>query len=211
MTAISPYLTYVTALAIAAVIPGPGVAALIGQALGRGLRAALMFLIGITLGDVAYLTIAVLGLSALTTLFAGALVLIKLAGGAYLLYLGTVFWRSKAGLTQVQSAKPASDAKTLTAGFALTLGNPKTIVFYLALLPAVMDLDQVSAGQWAGMAVLTILVLLVTLAPYAILANRARKALTDPRALHRLNRAAALVIGGAGAVILVQAMQAVIG
>ena len=53
MDSFAPLLTYAAALAVAAVIPGPGVAALVGQALGNGLRPALFFLIGITLGDVA--------------------------------------------------------------------------------------------------------------------------------------------------------------
>jgi threonine/homoserine/homoserine lactone efflux protein len=206
----TPYLTYASALAIAAVIPGPGVAALVGQALGQGLRAALWFLIGITLGDVAYLTIAVLGLAALTSVFAGALVVIKAAGGAYLVFLGYRFWTSQSGLIAVQRATRASDLKTLSSGFALTMGNPKTIVFYLALLPAVMDLGRVDAAQWAGMAALTVIVLLVTLSPYVLLANRARNALRDPRAQHRLARAAGLIIGGAGAVILIQAAMRVL-
>lgn len=207
---IAPYLTYATALAIAAVIPGPGVAALIGQSLGGPLRTALFFLGGIILGDIAYLTIAVAGLAALTTLIPSAFIAIKLASGAYLLFIGYTFWTSKAGLTKIQSAAPKSDLKTLIAGLILTLGNPKTIVFYLALLPSVMDLRAVHPSGWAILAAVTALVLAATLSPYALLANRARKAMTNPKTLTRLNQAAALVIGGAGGVIFVQAVAALV-
>lgn len=206
---ITPYLTYATALAIAAAIPGPGVAALIGQALGAPLRTALAFLIGIILGDIAYLTIAVAGLTALTTLIPSAFTAIKLASGAYLLFIAYKFWTSTAGLTKIHSATPKSDTKTLLAGLILTLGNPKTIVFYLALLPGVMNLQNVHAAQWAILAALTAVILTLVLTPYALLANRARKAMSNPKTLTRLNRAAALIIGGAGAVILLQAMRAV--
>jgi threonine/homoserine/homoserine lactone efflux protein len=207
---ISPYLTYATALAIAAVIPGPGVAALIGQSLGGPLRTALFFLIGIILGDIAYLTIAVAGLTALTALIPSAFTAIKLASGVYLIFIGYKFWTNKSGLTKIQSATARSDLKTLMAGLLLTLGNPKTIVFYLALLPSVMDLRTVHPAQWAVLAALTALVLMATLSPYVFLAHRARKTMTNPKALTRLNQAAALVIGGAGAVILIQAMMGVV-
>lgn len=70
MDSFAPLLAYTAALAIAAVIPGPGVAALVGQALGNGLRAALFFLGGIALGDVVWLSVAVAGLAALAQVFA---------------------------------------------------------------------------------------------------------------------------------------------
>ena len=65
MDSFAPLVAYAAALAIAAVIPGPGVAALVGQALGRGLRPSLFFLGGIALGDVVWLTVAIAGLAAL--------------------------------------------------------------------------------------------------------------------------------------------------
>ena len=86
------YLAYAAALAIAAVIPGPGVAALVGQALGGSFRSCFFFLAGLALGDVVYLTVAVAGLAAVASLFSGAVVIIKILSGAYLLYLAWQFW-----------------------------------------------------------------------------------------------------------------------
>lgn len=208
MEIIAPFLAYAAALSIAAVIPGPGIAALVGQALGGNLRAALFFLSGIALGDVVYLTVAVAGLAAVVQIFAGAFLLIKILGGAYLLYIAYAFWTSKGGLARVQASGARTGGRAFLAGFAVTLGNPKTIVFYLALLPTVMDLSGVGIGEWAGLAVLTLLILYVVLVPYALLATRARSLMTRPAALRRLNRSAAAVIGGAGALILGQAALA---
>ena len=105
MTGLGPLIAYAAALAVAAVIPGPGVAALVGQSLGGGLRAALFFLAGLVLGDLVYLTIAVAGLAALAQVFAGAFLVVKVLGGLYLVYLGVAFWKARAGLTQIDRSE----------------------------------------------------------------------------------------------------------
>lgn len=208
MDMIAPFLAYAAALSIAAVIPGPGVAALVGQALGGDQRASLFFLSGIALGDLVYLTVAVAGLAAVAQVFAGAFLLVKILGGAYLLYIAWAFWTSRGGLTEVHALGARRGGRALLAGFMVTLGNPKTIVFYLALLPTVLDLNAVGFGEWAGLAALTLVILYVVLLPYALLAGRARRLMAEPAALRRLNRAAAGVIGSAGALILGQAALA---
>ncbi|GHG82393.1 LysE family translocator [Pseudodonghicola xiamenensis] len=208
MDMIAPFLAYAAALSIAAVIPGPGIAALVGQALGSGTRTAVFFLSGIALGDLVYLTVAVAGLAAVAQVFAGAFLLVKLLGGAYLLYIAWVFWTSRGGLTEVHALRARRGGRAFLAGFTVTLGNPKTIVFYLALLPTAMDLSKVGVGEWAGLAALTLVILYAVLLPYALLAGRARRLLGRPAALRRLNCGAAAVIGGAGALILGQAALA---
>lgn len=208
MDSLAPLLTYAAALAIAAVIPGPGVAALVGQALGNGLRSALFFLGGIALGDVIWLTIAVAGLAALAQIFAGALLVVKILGGAYLVWLAWKFWTSPTGLIRAEGARQQSGMRSCLAGLTVTLGNPKTIIFYMALLPSVLDLRQVHPGQWSLLTLLTVLVLFAVLSPYAVLAAKARGMMKSGQALARINRAAAGIIGAAGVLILGQAAQA---
>lgn len=205
MDILTPLITYCVALSIAAAIPGPGIAGLIGQSLGNGLRASIFFIIGIALGDIAYLTVAIAGLAAIAQLFSGAFLAIKVFGGTYLIYLAYKFWVSEAGLTNVESSKNRSGLSALLAGFAVTLGNPKTIIFYLALLPTVLDLNAVGLSEWLLLSTLTVAVLFATLTPYAVLAYRARKMMSSSEALLRLNRFAAGIIGAAGMFILGQA------
>ncbi|MCE7030392.1 LysE family translocator [Jiella avicenniae] len=205
MTAIAPYLAYAAALGVAAFIPGPGVAGLVGQSLGNGLRASLFFLAGLALGDLVYLAVAVAGLAALVEIFAEALLVVKILGGAYLVYLGVVFWNNRGGLANLRAAKARSGLKAFLAGFTLTLGNPKTIVFYLALLPTVLDLHAVGVSEWSVLSILTVLVLFAVLSPYALVAAKGRALMTQPAALRRLNRIAGGIIGGAGALILGEA------
>ncbi len=204
MDILAPLFAYCVALGIAAVIPGPGVAALVGQSLGGGLRTSLFFLAGITLGDVFYLTVAVAGLATIAKVFAGAFLVIKVLGAAYLLYLGYKFWKNEAGLNHVNKAQNSTGPKAFLAGFTITLGNPKTIIFYLALLPTVLDLNTVGLLNWVALSILTVIVLFVVLTPYAVLASHARQAMSHSGALLKLNRFAASVIGGAGVYILGQ-------
>lgn len=208
METFAPYIAYIVALGIAAVIPGPGIAALVGQALGGDRRASAMFLGGIALGDVTYLTVAVIGLAAIAKTFASAFIVIKVLGGAYLVYLAYKFWTSDVGLTKVKRTEAQSGIGSFLAGYFVTLGNPKAIVFYLALLPTVLDLNNVHFAQWAVLAVLTVLIIFVALSPYAVLASKARTMMTQPKALRRLNRFAAAFIGGAGTLILAEAASA---
>ncbi|MDA5092616.1 LysE family translocator [Aliiroseovarius sp. KMU-50] len=206
MESIAPLLTYAIALSIAAVIPGPGIAALVGQSLGGGFRIAMYMLAGIAIGDLIYLTVAIVGLAAIAKVFSGAFIAVKLLGGLYLIYLAYKFWCSEVGVTQVHKQKGRGTAKAFLGGIAVTLSNPKAIVFYLALLPTVVDLEIISFLSWAELSALTILVLFSTLTPYAFLAAKARGWMKSPTALLRLNRVAGGVIGAAGTVILGQAL-----
>lgn len=132
----------------------------------------------------------------------------KILGGAYLIWLAWKFWTAQAGLVRAREGRRMTGGRAFLAGFTVTLGNPKTIIFYMAILPSVLDLRQVHPGQWALLSVLTALVLFAVLSPYAVLAASARNLMKSSSALHRINRAAAGIIGAAGVLILGQAAQA---
>lgn len=202
MDIITPYIAYAAVLAVAAAIPGPGVAALVGQSLGGSLRASMLFLLGLAIGDVTYLTVAIVGLAAIAQTWAWALLIVKVLGGGYLLYLAYVFWTTEATISKVRSRKDRSNWAAFLSGYLITIGNPKTVIFYLALAPAVLDMGAVTAVGWLYLSIITIAVLFAVLSPYVMLAVRARSMMTRPSALQRLNRFAAAFIGGAGSLIL---------
>lgn len=206
MDTLAPFIAYSLALGIAAIIPGPGIAALVGHSLGGKLKSSAFFLAGIALGDVTYLTIAVVGLAALAQSFAGALIILKVLGGGYLLYLAYVFWTSDIEISKLEKKKSQSWYSALLTGYAVTISNPKTIIFYMALLPTVLDLGAVAFIYWSALALLTIVILFIALMPYAILAAKARAVLSQPKSLKRLNLFAATFIGGAGTFILGEAL-----
>ncbi|MEU2261169.1 LysE family translocator [Streptomyces sp. NPDC019645] len=124
------------------VIPGPSVLFVIGRALAQGRRAALTTVVGNTLG--AYLLVVTVALGVGTVVERSVLVFtaLKLAGAAYLVYLGVRAVRQRR--SALQSAFTAGDpghgsARTLWEGFAVGVANPKTIVFFAAVLPQFVD------------------------------------------------------------------------
>lgn len=196
------YLPYAIALGIAAAIPGPGIAASVGKALGSGFRPAFYFINGLVLGDLTYLTFAVLGLSAIASVFAGFFTVVKFAGAAYLVWLAYNFWRSGIDPEKIDTPKGKAFWPSFAAGYSVTLGNPKTIIFYMALLPTVVDLQTVTIDRYIGLVLATIVVLYLVVTPYIALAARARTFLRNPRAVRILNRSAATAMLGAAAFIV---------
>ena len=195
---LTAFLAYALALGIAAAIPGPGVAALVGRALGTGFARSVPMLLGLAVGDVTYLTLAIAGLAFIAKAFSTVFLVVKLAGAAYLLWLAWRFWTRGIAIQEVEKSAGRRDGiASFLAGLAVTLGNPKTIVFYMAILPAVMDLGAVTLAGYGVLVVLTFAVLFVVLLPYIALAAKARLFFTDPSALRRLNRTAALAMTGA--------------
>ncbi|EIM29092.1 LysE family translocator [Microvirga lotononidis] len=195
-------LLFSSALFIAAASPGPGIAAIVGRVLGRGPKEAVAFSVGVALGDVVWLTFAILGLAALAQAFHEVFLVIKYAGAAYLLYIAYKIWTAPALARDVAAnARPEHPAKLLFGGLALTLGNPKTIVFYLALLPTILDLTRITLLGYAELVAATVSVLGVVFAVYIVLAARARQLFTTPKAIRILNRTTGALLAGAAAAV----------
>ncbi|GLS31684.1 Threonine/homoserine/homoserine lactone efflux protein [Mesorhizobium albiziae] len=196
------FITYSAALALAAAIPGPGVTALVARALGSGFRSSLFMALGLVVGDLTYLTAAVLGLAFIAQTFGAVFLVIKWLGVAYLVYLAWTFWTSGITAEKVEARKGRGGAvSSFVAGLMVTLGNPKTMIFYLALTPTLVDLRTITAVDFGILVLCTVAVLLVVLVPYLALAAKARWFLATPRALKALNRTAAAFMVGAAAAI----------
>lgn len=194
---------FTTAYAIAVLVPGPGVSAVVARALGGGFSAAVPMILGILLGDLIYLVAALLGLAALIQLYAPILIVIRWAGALYLLYIAWQFWTAKPGSEQVGARRSESWGRTFMSGLTLTFGNPKTIVFYGSLLPAVVPLNQtIPLIAYLEMIVIVAIVLLAIGSGYAVLAAQAREFFQSPRALRNLNRTAACIMAAAAIYIL---------
>jgi len=191
-----------TALLVAAASPGPGIAALVARVLGRGPRGAVAFSAGLAVGDVVWLACAVVGLAALAEAFHGLFVAIKYGGVAYLVYLAYRIWTAPVE-ARALAAETAREHpfRLFLAGLALTLGNPKVMVFYLALLPTILDLSRVTLWGFAELVGVTLSVLALVFAAYALAAARARRLFTSPKALRALNRATGATMAGAAVAI----------
>ena len=196
-------LTFTIALTIAAAVPGPGMTALVARALAVGFWGTMPMVLGLILGDMVFLTCAALGLAALATTFSTVFTLVKFAGCAYLLWLAWALWTAEPHADRVEaSARPEpSSWRVALAGLTLTLGNPKTIVFYMALLPTVVDLAALTPLGFAEMVVIVFVDLLAVGAAYAAMAARARRFFRDPKARRILDRTAGTMMAGAAVAV----------
>jgi threonine/homoserine/homoserine lactone efflux protein len=194
-------LLFATALFIAAASPGPGIAAIVARVLGRGTQGAVAFGAGLAIGDVVWLTFAVVGLAALAQAFHGVFLVVKYAGAAYLLYIAYRLWTAPAAAQEVGANRTAENpARVFLGGLAVTMGNPKVMVFYLALLPTFLDLTRITVLGYAELVAATLGVLAVVFTGYIVLAARARRLFTSPRAIRILNRTTGTVMAGAAAI-----------
>ncbi len=190
------------ALLVAAASPGPGIAAIVARVLGRGTEGALAFTAGVAIGDVVWLTLAVLGLSAIAQTFEGVFLAIKYAGAAYLLYLAWKLWTAPAGVQDLAAeTADAAPLRLFLGGLAVTMGNPKVMVFYLALLPSLIEIARVSWIGWLELALVTLAVLAVVFGGYILLAVRTRALFSSPRAMRLINRSSGAVMASAAAAI----------
>lgn len=195
-------LAYAGALFIAAAIPGPGMTAIVARALGSGFRPTFFMGLGLILGDLCYLTAVVLGLALLAQTFTTPFLIIKYLGALYLLYIAWKLWTAGLLAQNIEADRSSSHVgMAFLSGLLVTLGNPKTMLFYVALVPTLIPLDRIGVQDFAMLVGLTFVVLMAVLLPYILLASKARLLLKRPASLKLLNRSAASVLAGTAAYI----------
>jgi threonine/homoserine/homoserine lactone efflux protein len=144
----------------------------------------------------------VLGLAAIANTFHLVFVVIKYVGVAYLLYLAYRLWTLPVEAHEVVADTSADKPiRLFLAGLAVTMGNPKVMVFYLALLPSLIDLQAVTLLGWLELSLVTLSVLAVVFGGYVLLAARTRALFTSPRAIRMVNRGTGAVMASAAVTI----------
>ncbi|HBV38447.1 MAG TPA: LysE family translocator [Erwinia sp.] len=196
MSGTAQIFSYMAALGLAAAIPGPGMTALVARSVSGGAITGFTMLTGLILGDLIYLSTAVFGLAVVAHSFTPLFTLINWAAALYLCWLAWQFWKHNPQAIDIDQRTSRKElASAWFSGLTITLGNPKTMAFYLAILPLVMSLDNVSLRVWGTMLVpLTILVLLAVGAVFILAALRIRHLLTSARAQKILFRSAGAIM-----------------
>lgn len=193
------------AMLILAASPGPGVFATVARALASGFRSALAVICGIVLGDIIFLLFAAFGLSMVARVLGNMFFIVKICGGAYLVWLGVKIWlKDPEPVFENQDADTRSQWANFVSGLVITLSNPKVILFYCGFLPTFLDLSTLTVFDLAIVVAIITAVLVAVLGTYAYLASRARKFFTSKRSVRRLNRAAGSVMVAAGVAIAVR-------
>ncbi len=188
-------LLFAGALVISAGSPGPSIIALISRVISCGWRDVVPFVAAMWIGEAIWLSCAIAGLAGIAETYYAAFVVLKYTGVAYLLYLGWQMWQidaSRQSGIEIEDGQSAS--RMFFTGMAVTLGNPKIMVFYLALLPSILDIRNISFAGWIEMTVTMFLVLALIDLSYIVLAAKTRLLLKNSRAVNRIS---ATIMGSA--------------
>jgi threonine/homoserine/homoserine lactone efflux protein len=175
---------------LAVATPGPGVAAIIARSLARGTQGAVAFIAGFLIGDLIWFAVAATGLAALAQTAQLVFVVIKYAGALYLLYLAYRLWTAPPVVAAEH--EPVDDGQKplqlFLGSLALTMANPKTAIFFLALLPTVVRLEDLTVAGFLEITATILIVLPLVLGGYVLLAARARRVFKSERAVRNINR-----------------------
>ena len=197
MLGINDYGAFVAAVILFLMIPGPGNLALITSTGKGGIRGGLAATLGVILGDQVLMWLAVAGVAALLSASPAAFHAVQWLGAAYLAWLGGRMLFSRPGTAPVLDLKPR---RFLRQAMAITLLNPKAIVFYMAFFPLFVDPVRhrgvlTFAFMAATIAVLTFAYGLIAVLLTHFLAERLR---ANPAVSRLLTRLAGVFLIGFG-------------
>jgi threonine/homoserine/homoserine lactone efflux protein len=137
MVPASHVLAFVAVVTVLIVIPGPSVLFTISRALTVGRRAALLTVVGNELGLCVQVVAVAFGVGVVLERSAQVITVVKLAGAVYLVFLGVQAIRHRRSMAEALSARvaPVRPWRAIRDGFVVGLANPKTIVFFVAVMP----------------------------------------------------------------------------
>jgi threonine/homoserine/homoserine lactone efflux protein len=197
---VESWIALVLALTVLGLSPGPAFASVVTTSLARGFVAAAAMSVGVALADAVFLLLTVFGLALLANALGTLFIAVKFAGAGYLIWLGIKLWRCPPTALD-DTPTPKRSLGPFLAGFALTLGNPKAIAFYLAFLPAFIDLTAVTGWDVCLMVITTFTVIGGMLTGYAAVAARFRHLFRGDSFRRRMGRVLGSTLIGAGVVV----------
>jgi threonine/homoserine/homoserine lactone efflux protein len=168
------YLAFVAACIALSLLPGPIVTLLIANGLRHGTRAALINIAGAQVGLAIVIGIVAVGLTSLMATMGYWFDWVRLAGAAYLVWLGIKLIRAPVEAVDADAPPPPPRGGFFLQGVLVLLSNPKVLVFFGAFIPQFMDMSQEHVPQVALLGITFMAVAGVTDAIYALLAGRAR-------------------------------------
>ena len=198
------YWLYVATEAALSFSPGPAVMLVIAYGLAQGARRSVWASLGILSANGAYFALSATSLGALLVASETFFQAIRWAGAAYLVYLGlaALFGQPSPITVSRSAARGGSPGAIYLSGLTLQLANPKTLVFFVAILPQFVDPRLPIGAQMVWLAAGSVIPELFILAGYGFAASRAARLAADPRFARIIDRAAGLLVLAAAAMVL---------
>ena len=196
-------ISFFIAIFVFGITPGPGTFALLSKALTSNAKEYFPMTLGMTISDIVYLILATFGLAAIAENYSGVFLAIRIIGAAYLIYLGWKMWTAEVNTSFDQKeSKSISFLASFIQGLLISASNPKVILFYIAFLPAFMDLTQLSTTDIFIVSMLTFFALMIGLMMVSYGAASIKRYLKSETAILYLNRTASSMMVGAGIFLL---------
>lgn len=187
-------IAFAIATALFAYFPGPALLYTAAQTLARGRRAGLMAALGIHIGCYAHVFAATLGLSAVFRYVPEAYTALKIAGAAYLVWLGIQMLRG-GGTAEAPKVIPKSARRAFAESIIVELLNPKVAIFFIAFLPQFVD-PAGSLPVWLQSLILGVIVNFAFSSADVVTAFTASAVMTRLRKSGTMERAARWIGGG---------------
>lgn len=189
------YLAYVLACFVIVIVPGPIVTLVVANSIAHGTRAGLINIAGAQLGLAAMISIVLVGLTSLIATMGVWFDWVRLAGAAYLIWLGIRFLRAPGSLGGVAQATPPR-VGFFWQGFLVLMANPKALLLFGAFIPQFVDPKGDYVSQVILLGVTAMVVAGVFDSIYAVLAGRARIWLSPVRVRLVSRASGAFLVGG---------------
>jgi len=182
--------------------PGPVWVALLARAMSGGFAAAWPLAVGVTIGDILWPLLAILGVSWILSVYGQFLQMMHYVAAVTFLIMGFLAIRS-AGVPIGANSRLTRPGRWagFAAGVAVIIGNPKAILFYMGMLPGFFDIAQLKAPDIAAICFMSMIVPLIGNLCLALFVGRARKFLRSPSAVKRMNVTAGCLLIGVGLVL----------
>jgi threonine/homoserine/homoserine lactone efflux protein len=183
------------------VVPGPSVLFVIGRTLALGRRGGLLSVLGNAMGELLQIATVALGVGVMLAQSLLLFGVVKFAGAAYLIYLGIQAIRHRAGgPTAAGPSRSAPTARILREGFIVGATNPKSIVFFVAVLPQFVDYSAGAIPLQLGILGAVFLpIALVSDSAWALAAGTARHWFArSPRRISTLSTTGGVMMIGLG-------------
>lgn len=194
------WLAFAAASIVMLLIPGPTILTVISYSVAHGKKANIPLVLAVALGDSTALALSLLGLGALLATSSAWFLVIKWAGGLYLLYLGIKLLRAGVNNAEIVDApvQLGSTWKLFVNTWLVTALNPKGIVFFVAFLPQFLNPAEPAIGQLWILSLTFVVLAALNATLYAVFAGTARRLLTSAVAQKRFNLAGGGMLSMAG-------------
>ena len=200
---LSTWLAFAGASIVLLLIPGPTILLVIGDSLANHERSSWSTVAGVAAGDTTAMSLSLAGAGALLAASAAAFAVLKLCGGAYLIYLGLrALLRARRQGAAPLALQPRPAKQRFLSAWAVTALNPKSLVFFIAFVPQFISPQGGYAAQCAILLPTFVLLATLNAAGYARMGRFAAQRLTSAAAQRRLGYGAGLALLGAGALTL---------